>query len=275
MKQTPTSLRQLIADSPLNRLDTEVLLCFVLNVDRAFLYTHPETELTTKQAQQFFHYQQLRQQGTPIAYITGEKEFWSLSLHVSPATLIPRPETELLVELTLQHTDQQQPLSLLDLGTGSGAIAIAIAATCPNWSVTAVERSDAALLVAKKNIEKHQLNNIECLSSDWYQALSQRRFDVIVSNPPYVAENDPHLTQGDCRFEPRDALQASQTGLSDITNIINQAPDYLFNQGLLLIEHGYDQGADCVALMQQAGFVGVNDHLDYNNVSRVTLGRLK
>jgi release factor glutamine methyltransferase len=228
-----------ISDSAL--LDAEILLTQALKTERAYLRTWPDKILSTEQYQLFLSLLQKRQQGHPIAYITGVREFWSRNFNVTPDVLIPRPETELLIELSLSLMVADQPATILDLGTGSGNIAITLAAERPLAQVSASDISAAALAVAKKNANHHQTTNVRFYLSDWLTSIPRETFDFIVSNPPYIAADDPHLQQGDLRFEPTTALSALEQGLSAIRQIANTARDYLKTGGYLLIEHGYNQ----------------------------------
>ena len=257
------------------RLDAEILLADVLNKSRSYLYTWPDAQLTEDQQRQYQHLISRRCQGEPIAYITGKREFWSLEFNVTPATLIPRPETELLVELALQLTPVNQPVRIADLGTGSGAIAIAIASERPLAQIIATDCSQQALIVAQQN--NHRLLNTDQITfrlSDWFSTLSGKRFDLIISNPPYVATNSPYLDQGDVRFEPQQALCAGIDGLDAIRYIVTHSAEFLRKEGLLLIEHGFDQANAVQALMLSANFTAITHLQDDNGKNRVTSGRL-
>lgn len=214
-----------------------------------------------------------RLRGEPVAYLFGEREFYGLALEVSPAVLIPRPETELLVELSLELTTTNPGAALLELGTGSGAVAIALASHRPTLSITATDVSSAALEVATRNGLRHGIPHIRWQHSDWFAALDGQAFDLIVSNPPYVAEHDPHLEQGDLRFEPRSALASGLDGLNAIRIIVAEAPAFLRPGGWLLFEHGYDHGERCRELLQRAGFSQVETRRDLAQLERVSLGR--
>lgn len=227
-----------VSDSP--RLDCECLLAHILNKNRVYLMTWPEHELNNVQQQQFEQLLRQRQQGTPVAYLLGRAEFWSLSLKVDDHTLIPRPETELLVEQALSLIPPQANWQIADLGTGSGAIAIALASERPDCRFTAVDINPATLAVAQTNAQHHQLENIQFVCGSWLEPVTGK-FQMIVSNPPYIAEDDPHLQQGDIRFEPRRALVSNRQGLADIEHIIDTARNYLIPPGILILEHGYDQ----------------------------------
>jgi release factor glutamine methyltransferase len=259
-------------DSSSARIEVQCLLQAVLQVNRVYLFTHPEQLLSDEQQARFTALFERRLSGEPIAYLLGEREFYGLTFKVSPATLIPRPETELLVELALQRIPQQGTCRVLDLGTGSGAIALSIAHARPNAEVVAVDASTAALEVAQFNAQRLNLGNVRLLHSDWFGALQDERFDIIVSNPPYIAADDAHLTQGDVRFEPPSALVSGADGLDDIRRICAQAKTHLNVNGWLLFEHGYDQAAQVCALLQQAGFAGIFSARDLAGVERVSGG---
>lgn len=270
--QQATKQLEPVSDSA--QLDAELLLCSILKKDRVFLHTWPERELEDHDYSLFIELINRRLEGEPVAHILGERDFWTLNLKVTPDTLIPRPETELLVELALKNIPEDQPVKILDLGTGTGAIALSLASERPLAEVTASDFSAAALEVAKQNAEKHQLKNISFLQSHWFSEIPEQAFNIIVSNPPYVCEEDPHLDQGDVRFEPRSALTSGRDGLDDIREIIHQARNYLSNNGVLLLEHGYDQEEAVTELFNAAGFEQVSDHSDYNHQPRVAIGSI-
>ncbi len=254
------------------KLDAEVLLAFCLERERIYLYTWPERQLTAAQTQQFEQLLAKRQQGMPVAHLVGEREFWSLPLRVNDSTLIPRPDTEILVEQTLA-LGLADDAKVLDLGTGTGAIALALKSSKPKWHITAVDKSPAAVELARSNARALQLS-INCQISDWFSGLTAHdKFDVIVSNPPYIDAADPHLQQGDVRFEPRSALVADNQGLADIEQIISQAGTFLRNDGWLLVEHGWEQAAAVRDLMASYKFVAVNSMRDYANLERITVGQ--
>jgi release factor glutamine methyltransferase len=263
-----------VSDTP--RLDVEVLLSHILDKDRSFLYTWPEHQLNEQQQQCFDDYFQRRSEGEPVAHIIGQREFWSLPFKVTPATLIPRPETELLVELALGLPVSDRA-EVLDLGTGTGAIALALASEKNHWQITAVDAVPAAVQLAEENRQqlKSLLNkgfaNIQVFQSDWFAELKGQLFDTIVSNPPYICEGDQHLKQGDVRFEPLSALVADEQGLSDLQAIINGAQIYLKPNGWLLLEHGFDQGAVVQEMMHNAGYESVATHTDLAGKDRVSL----
>ncbi|HEU0189084.1 MAG TPA: peptide chain release factor N(5)-glutamine methyltransferase [Gallionella sp.] len=254
------------------RIEVQSLLQAVLRVNRAWLLTHPERILDARQQEQYAAFLERRLRGEPVAYILGEREFYGLNFKLTPATLIPRPDTELLVELALQRIPQQERCRVLDLGTGSGAIALSIAHARPEAKVTAVDASEGALEVARENAQRLGLNNVRLLHSDWFSALKDERFDIIVSNPPYIAAGDIHLSQGDVRFEPRSALASGDDGLDDTRRIIAQAKRHLNINGWLLLEHGYDQAAQVRALLQQAGFIEVFSVRDLAGIERASGG---
>jgi release factor glutamine methyltransferase len=254
------------------RIEVQCLLQAVLQVNRAWLLSHPEQSLAAEQYERYLALFERRLSGEPIAYLLGEREFYGLAFKVSPATLIPRPETELLVDLALQRIPQQGTCRVLDLGTGSGAIALSIAHVRPNAEVVAVDASAAALEAAQFNMQRLGLGNVRLSHSDWFSALHGERFDMIVSNPPYIAAGDAHLALGDVRFEPRTALASGTDGLDDIRRITAQAKDHLNNNGWLLFEHGYGQAAQARALLQQAGFTGVFSERDLAGIERVSGG---
>lgn len=255
--------------------DAEYLLAFACQRNRVFFYTHPEYELSPDHWQLFEELIQRRAQGEPIAYLIGEKEFWSLTLFVAPGVLIPRPETELLVEETLQRLPQENPCRILDIGTGSGAIALALAHSRPNWQITAVDISVRALSIAQKNQANHQFKNVHFLQSDLYSNLREKEpFDAIVSNPPYIEADDVHLKQGDLRFEPLNALASGQDGLTAIRQIIAKAPAHLKQNGLLLLEHGYRQGDAVRTILREQGFHNITTRRDLQGHERLSFGFL-
>lgn len=265
------SAQQQLQLSDSARLDAEVLVAHVLGVDRSFLYTWPERELTPAQQQQFSVLLARRVNGEPIAHLTGKKEFYSLLLEVNAATLIPRPETELLVELALAQLPEAN-CRVLDLGTGTGAIALALAYTRPQWKILAVDREPRAVELAQRNAQTYGLANVELRQSDWFASVPETDFDLIISNPPYIAEHDTHLQQGDVRFEPRSALVAAGHGLADIKHIAAAAHSHLRAGGFLLLEHGYEQGATVRETLQRNGYHDVMTHCDLESRERVTLG---
>lgn len=256
------------------RLDAELLLSKVMGKPRTHLFAWPEKELTEEMVVSFEQMLNQRHHGQPVAYITGQREFWSLSLNVNAATLIPRPDTELLVEHALAVIAQKKSPKILDLGTGSGAIACAIASEHRDLEITATDQSPDALEVAEKNAQNYQLGNITFINGDWFSAVKGKHFDVIASNPPYIAENDPHLNRGDVAAEPLSALVSENNGLSDLHEIIEQAPSYLARRGVLLVEHGYQQAAEVTAFFSTAGFSVVTSQRDLAGHQRITMGTL-
>ncbi|MDP1558764.1 MAG: peptide chain release factor N(5)-glutamine methyltransferase [Nitrosomonas sp.] len=256
----------------IDHTDMRILLQHVLNVDHAFLLTHPDQVLTSKQEEIFDQLVARRVNGEPVAYLTGERDFYDLTFKVTPAVLIPRPETELLVEFTLERIPANHACRVLDLGTGSGAIAITIARHRPQVSVVAVDLSADAVSIARMNARNLEVNNISIVTSDWFGELLGEKFDLIVSNPPYVADGDSHLKQGDLRFEPRMALAADADGMACIKKIISAATEYLVPDGWLLLEHGYDQAAACRQLLEEAGYRNTFSRPDLAGIMRVSGG---
>jgi len=255
------------------KLDARVMLQYVLACDTAYLLTWPERQLSPQQWQQYQTWLNQREQGEPVAYIVGEREFWSLSLSVSPATLIPRPDTEVLVELCLKKANNHADTKIVDLGTGSGAIALALASELPLAQISASELREDALALAQHNAQKLGLEQVCFKQGSWFAPFMGERFDFILSNPPYIDTEDPHLVQGDVRFEPSSALTAEQHGLADIQEIIQQAPDYLKPGGWLMFEHGYDQKQAVQACLLAAGYSEVFTEQDYAGLDRVSGGR--
>ncbi len=260
-----------ISDSA--RLDAEVLLAWVLEKDRAYLFTWPEKTLSSDEQGKFEELVARREHGEPIAYIVGEKEFWSLPLYSESSTLIPRPDTEVLVEQVLARLPEQAQ-KILDLGTGTGAIALALASERKDCGVDAVDKMPQAVLLANKNAKRLNIQNVRVFQSDWFSAITQK-YNVIVSNPPYIDANDKHLKQGDVKFEPETALVAADNGLADIRYIADTAKDFLIQGGMLAFEHGYKQRAAVQLIMLQAGYVDVTTEKDYHDQDRMTLGYLK
>jgi release factor glutamine methyltransferase len=267
-----TQLLSDISDSP--RLDAELLIAHVLNIPRSRFIAEPELELDQDQLNNIQTIIQRRAQGEPVAYIVGYKHFWDLELKVSPAVLIPRPDTELLVETALTLYPAETAINVLDLGTGSGAIALAIAKARPHWHVTATDDSHPALEVAIENSEHYQLPNITLLQSHWFDNLvADKQYHLILSNPPYIPENDPHLQQGDVRFEPHAALVAGADGLDAIRYLVAESKTHLLSEGCLLLEHGYDQGERVRQLFVDNGYKDVQQKKDLGGHVRVTLGK--
>jgi len=258
------------SDSP--KRDAQILLGFVTGKSRTFILAFAETTLTDVQYGQLETLLARRVKGEPVAYLVGEREFWSLPLRVSPATLIPRPDTECLIEHALTCLPSH-PCYILDLGTGTGAIALALATERPDCQVTALDVVPEAVALAQSNAEYLGITNIKVLHSHWFNALNAERFALIVSNPPYIDGDDPHLSQGDVRFEPKSALVADNHGLADIEILVSQARDFLEPGGWLILEHGWQQGAEVRQLFLDAGFRDVNTGKDYGDNERLTSGR--
>jgi len=258
------------------KLDIGILTAHVLGKNRSFLYAFPDYQLTITEKQNLHNLITTRKKGVPIAYILGFQDFWNLRLKVNQHTLIPRPETELLVEQIL-HLLPNTKQNILELGTGSGAISLALASERHNWQITATDISEQALQIAKFNAQNLNLN-VQFKLSNWFTNIystNNQKFNAIISNPPYIAENDRHLTIGDVRFEPKIALISGKEGLNSLTNIITNAPQYLVNNGYLLLEHGFDQGAQVRQIMHNNNFNNVITIKDLSNLERLTLGQLK
>lgn len=262
-----------LPDSPSARLDAELLLAAALGKPRSFLRTWPERVVDREARERFEGWLVRRRAGEPVAYILGRQGFWSLDLEVAPHTLIPRPDTELLVETALQLLPAS-PARVLDLGTGTGAIALALACERLSWQVSGVDRIPEAVALAERNRERLRLANVGFRQSHWFSALEGERFALIVGNPPYIPGSDPHLQQGDVRFEPKSALVAGADGLDDIRLIVAQAPRFLEPGGWLLLEHGYDQAAAVRDLLLGNGFSEVESRRDLGGHERISLGRL-
>ncbi|PKH26434.1 protein-(glutamine-N5) methyltransferase, release factor-specific [Enterobacterales bacterium CwR94] len=258
------------SDSP--KRDAEILLGVVTGKSRAQLIAFDDHVLSAAQLAQLDALLTRRQRGEPVAHITGQREFWSLPLAVSPATLIPRPDTEILVEQALALLPATA-LNVLDLGTGTGAIALALASERPQLTVHAVDRIADAVALAQRNAAALSLSNVRVSQSDWFTALAPQRFDMIVSNPPYIDADDTHLSQGDVRFEPLSALVAQEAGLSDLRHIINSAADWLTADGWLVLEHGWQQASAVRELLAEAGYQHIATRADYGGNDRVTFGR--
>ncbi len=290
------------SDSP--QIDAEVLLCFILKKNRAYLYSHPEKTLNPDQINLFNYLISERSKGQPIAYLTGTREFWSLDFCITPDVLIPRADTEILIQAVLDHAqNQNQALAIADFGTGSGIIAITLASERPHWKIIGLDISPQALKLARKNAEKNQIKNINFIESSWGEKLlpplcpsissvlnwapasagvtppGERRkqyelLDVIVSNPPYLSQTDPHLSQGDLRFEPPGALISGKSGLEDFEKIIKQAKQLLKpDSGKIFFEHGFNQAQDIFNLLTQAGFKNIQTIQDLNKINRVTFAQ--
>jgi release factor glutamine methyltransferase len=262
-----------LSDSESPRRDAEILLEHVTGKARTYILAFGETELTAQQDAQLSALLDRRKSGEPVAHLTGEREFWSLPLYVSAATLIPRPDTECLVEQALARLPAHA-CRILDLGTGTGAIALALASERPDCQVIAVDVMPDAVALAQRNLERLGFRNVQIRQSSWFAALAGERFGMIVSNPPYIDEHDPHLSQGDVRFEPLTALVAANDGLADIEHIVTTAHEHLVPGGWLLLEHGWTQGEAVRTLFSAAGYDHVETCRDYGDNERLTLGRL-
>jgi len=267
------SVRQALAQSGLAPLDARVLLAHVAGKDRAWLIAHAGDALPQQMIHDFFAAARRRRDGEPVAYLTGSREFRSLVLNVSPDVLIPRPETETLVDAALEQWRADEPRRVLDLGTGSGAVALALAHERGAADVLAVDASEAALAVARANARRLAIANVRFVQSDWYGAVGDARFDLIVSNPPYVAAGDPHLGEGDLCHEPRAALTPGADGLAALRVIIEAAPRHLVPGGRLWVEHGHDQGAEVRELFAAQGFEDIVARRDLAGHLRVAGGR--
>ena len=262
---------ELLSVSDSAELDIQLLLAYCVAQSRTFLMTWPERELTATQLSAFDDLVERRKEGEPIAYLIGQQGFWSLDLRVLPTTLIPRPETELLVEQALAFLSAKPQSKILDLGTGSGAIALAMAKELPTAKVLGVDIDHASIALAKDNAARNNIGNVSFKQSSWYTELAGL-FDLIVSNPPYIRADDPHLSQGDVRFEPARALVAGTDGLADLRIIISEAPAYLQAGGALMVEHGYDQKQSVSQLFKQSQFVDVSCYQDLAGQDRITVG---
>lgn len=260
-----------LTDSP--QIDAELLLCHTLDKPRSYLFTWPEKNLTSEQELQFSSFLEQRIQGHPIAHIIGQREFWGLNLKVTADTLIPRPDTETLIEAALElKPGDNSTCSILDLGTGTGAIALALKSELSQCQVIAVDQSRAALEVAQHNAQSNQLD-VQFIHSNWLSAIEDQQFNCIVSNPPYIEDDDPHLQQGDVRFEPLSALASGQDGLDDIRIICQQGYSHIKPNGWLIIEHGYNQAEAIHELFAQYGYQNIQLRKDYGGNPRVTLGQ--
>jgi release factor glutamine methyltransferase len=255
-------------------LEANLLLQHVLHVNRAWLITHEHDVLNADQQAEFQRLLKRRLDGEPIAYIVGFREFYGLQLKVSSVTLIPRPDTETLVDAALEKIPLDNAWHILDLGTGSGAVALAIAKHRNNCEVTAVDQSSGALNVTSENAQSLKLNNLRLIESNWFSELQGEGFDLIVSNPPYIAQDDEHLKQGDLRFEPISALASGVDGLDDIRKIVQDAPDYLKTNGWLMLEHGFDQSDSVATLLKARGFNQIAHVKDIAGRLRVTFGAI-
>ena len=258
----------------IDAIDARALLCHVTRRSAAYLIAHADAALTDIEDAQYTSVVERRAAGEPVAYLVGEREFYGRPFLVTPAVLIPRPETELLVEHAVRALSDDAVRRVLDLGTGSGCVALSIASECLHCKITGTDQSVAALDVAQRNVERLGLANVELVRSDWFANLGSARFELIVSNPPYVATGDPHLTRGDLTFEPESALIGGRDGLDCIREIVAGATRHLVDGGSLLVEHGHDQAARVRAMMEQRGYREVFSARDLAGIERVTGGRL-
>jgi release factor glutamine methyltransferase len=263
--------RAQLENQPLGRLEAEILLGETLGVSRAWLYANPEQTPASKQCAGFLELVGRRKNGEPIAYLTGYREFWSMPLKVTAAVLIPRPETELLVETALAFIPEQAAWRIADLGTGSGAIALALASERPLCEIHATEYSEMALAVAQENGQAIAAGKVQFHLGSWLCPL-EGTFQVLVSNPPYIASGDPHLQQGDCRFEPTDALSPGRDAMAAVRHIATESPRYLTAGGMLAFEHGYDQGPQARQILLELGYSNVKTRKDLEKRERVTSG---
>ena len=264
------SARDLPGDSPVR--DAEILLCHSIEKPRSWLYTWPEAEISGASLALYQSLLERRRAGEPVAYLTGSREFWSLHILVNPSTLIPRPETETLVEWALE-LEIAGDAAAVDLGTGTGAIALALARENPAWRVQGLDSSAQAVALARENALGNDLARVSFHQSDWFSAVAGQKFDLVVSNPPYIEAMDPHLSQGDVRFEPRSALVAAGDGLADLAHIVSAAPAYLLPGGWLLLEHGYAQGAAVRDCLRSRGFDNVQTRADLAGCERISGGQ--
>lgn len=268
LEQSTTALTN-CSETP--ALDARVLLCHCLNKPLSYLLTWPDRSIEPHILVKLEVLLQRRRAGEPIAYITGVREFWSMNFKVSPDVLIPRPETEHLVEWALQKLNNSRGKRVLELGTGTGIIAISLAKEMPGLEITATDISEKALQIATENALSNQCEHITFIKSDWFESIADRGFDLILSNPPYIEPGDPHLLQGDLPYEPVSALVAEDKGLSDIINLVANARTYLNTNGWLGIEHGYDQGAAVRQIMQEAGYTMITTIKDLADNDRLTV----
>lgn len=263
--------QQLSSVSETPRLDAEVLLSAAIKAEREELWAHPEKQLTPSQQEHLMTWVQRRLNQEPVAYILGYKEFWSLKLVINRDVLIPRPETEMLVEWGLRHLDKNAHLHVADLGTGSGAVALALALERPGFVVHATDRSEKALRVARMNAEIYELSNVHFYRGEWCKALPKNNYAAIFGNPPYIAKGDDHLNA--LKYEPREALISGPEGLDAIRAIIVEAPNYLAQGGYLILEHGFDQSEKITQLLQKSGYREVRDYSDLSGLPRMIVGR--
>ena len=258
------------------QLDAQLLLAHVLDVSTSYFYTWPDKTVESANIERFDVLLARRELGEPVAYLLGYQAFWSVDLEVAPCTLIPRADTERLVEVALSVLSFKKAHRILDLGTGTGAIALALASELPNSNVIGVDLIEDAVVLAKRNASRNRISNVRFVQSSWFDALdASKPFDLIVSNPPYIDPSDEHLSQGDVRFEPKSALVAEKQGMADIEHIIQQAPNYMAPNAYLMLEHGYDQAAAVRACLKEANFVAIESFQDLGGNDRVTIGQYK
>jgi len=272
IKDALSHAASLLVESDSAALDSEVLLVHALQKDRSYFRAWPEKILSNEELSAFNLLVEKRITGTPVSYLREEREFWSRSFKTSPDVLIPRPDTELLIDIVLHKFTTKQALKILDLGTGSGAIAITLALELDSAQVTAVDFSQEALSIARHNASQHTVSNIQFIHSDWFNNVPSETFDLVVSNPPYIDCDDPHLQEGDVRFEPHSALVAEHNGFSDIEHITQNAMTFLKPRGILLFEHGYQQGKQVQILLESSGFKATEQFQDLQGHTRATLG---
>jgi release factor glutamine methyltransferase len=264
------SVSATLSSSGLAPLEAKLLLGHILGRDRAWLAAHADASIDGEQHRRFDALMRRRHAGEPIAYLLGRREFYGLDLEVTPDVLIPRPETELLVDFALEKIHRDAPAQVLDLGTGSGAMALAIAQRRPMAQIIAVDASTAALVVARRNAQRLGIDNVQWMESDWFSKVPHETFAVIVANPPYISSNDPHLNEGDIRFEPRSALTPGFDGLAAIRTIVGEAPAHLLAGGCIAIEHGFDHADAVQALLRAAGFTAIAARRDLAGILRTT-----
>lgn len=269
------AIQRLYSISETAQLDAQLLLAHVLAVSTSYFYTWPEKEVSAADISRFNGLLERRESGEPVAYLLGQQSFWSLNLEVAPCTLIPRADTERLVEVALSVLDIGDVNRILDLGTGTGAIALSLASERPRSTVVGVDLVEESVALAKRNAIRNQLSNATFIQSSWFEALEGNLFDLIVSNPPYIDPDDEHLSQGDVRFEPKSALVADNHGMADIEYIIQVSPRFMKQGAYLMFEHGYDQAIAVQKCFVEAGFIAVESFQDLGGNDRVTIGRLK
>ncbi len=269
----PAAVAQIHANSTTARLDAEILLAHVLGKNRAFLRAWPETPLNDSQIGRYLALIEARKNNRPIAYLTGYREFWSGQFKVSPDVLIPRPETELLIELALEIIPCDQRIAVVELGTGSGNIAVSLATERPGISILATDVSPAALAIARYNAREHRIANVQFLNSDWFESIPVAKYDLVISNPPYVAGDDPHLLQGDLAFEPEHALKSGPSGLDALERIADQSRNRLKPNGYLLVEHGFQQPEAVNRMLRDYGYRDTVTRTDLQSHPRATRSR--